>query len=153
MNSPHWPVMNNAPNFRETEKIYWCHFVRWIHSLFRAGFTVVAREGLITRMRNRTRCPGKQKGNWHFPFCKLVNQLSSEEVDTRKDGSVQTFERLYGFLSKHFKTSDKSKGEPLLSEQNSFADIKQSTDSKMFVSNSIEDSRSTSLRRTLPPRS
>ena len=50
MNSPHWPVIEYAPNFRETEKIYWCHFVRWMLSLFRVGFTLVAREGLITQM-------------------------------------------------------------------------------------------------------
>ena len=32
MTSPHWPVMWYAPNFRETQKIYWRLFVRWTHS-------------------------------------------------------------------------------------------------------------------------
>ena len=32
MTSPHWPVMWYAPNFRETQKIYWRLFVRWTYS-------------------------------------------------------------------------------------------------------------------------
>ena len=28
MNSPHWLVIWYAPNFTETEKIFWYHFVR-----------------------------------------------------------------------------------------------------------------------------
>ena len=33
MNSPQWPVMWYAPNFRETEKIYWSHFFRATQSI------------------------------------------------------------------------------------------------------------------------
>ena len=50
-----------------------------------------------------------------------------------------TFKKLYGFLSKHFKTTNKAKDEPLLSEQGLFVDVKQPSDSKIFVSNTIED--------------
>ena len=50
-----------------------------------------------------------------------------------------TFKKLYGFLSKHFKTANKAKDEPLLSEQGLFIDVKQPSDSKIFVSNTIED--------------
>ena len=50
-----------------------------------------------------------------------------------------TFKKLYGFLSKYFKTANKAKDEPLLSEQGLFIDVKQPSDSKIFVSNTIED--------------
>ena len=43
------------------------------------------------------------------------------------------FQKLHGFLSKHFKTPDKAKDEPLISEQGLFVDVKQPFYSKEFM--------------------
>ena len=66
-------------------------------------------------------------------FKNLVRHPNSEEVEAREDGGLQFFQKLHGGLQKHFKTSDKAKGEPFLSEQGLFVDAKQSLDSKAFI--------------------
>ena len=43
------------------------------------------------------------------------------------------FQKLHGFLSKHFKTPDKGKNEPLISEQGLFVNVKQPFYSKEFM--------------------
>ena len=55
-------------------------------------------------------------------------------MEARVDAGVQIFKKLYGFFSKDFKTSEKTKG-----EQSLFADVKQPSNSKIFASNTIED--------------
>ena len=53
-------------------------------------------------------------------------------MEARVDGGVQIFKKLYRFLSKDFKASEKTKG-----EQSLF--VKQPSNSKIFASNTIED--------------
>ena len=77
-----------------------------------------------------------KNGNQHSLYCNLVNHSCSEELEA---GDLQNFQTPYGFLSKHFKMPDKTKGEPWLSEQSLFVDVKQPSYSKMFVSSTIED--------------
>ena len=62
-----------------------------------------------------------------------IFELDVLERKAREDGGLQFFQKLHGGLQKHFKTSDKAKGEPLLSEQGLFVDAKQSLDSKAFI--------------------
>ena len=50
-------------------------------------------------------------------FENLVRHRYSEEVEAREDGGLQFCQKLHRFLSKHFETSYKKKGEPLVSEQ------------------------------------
>ena len=52
--------------------------------------------------------PESKKGYRHFLYCNLVNHFCSEEVETREDGGIQNFKKLYRFLSKHFKTPEKN---------------------------------------------
>ena len=66
-------------------------------------------------------------------FKNLIRHPNSEDVEAREEGGLQFFQKLHGGLQKHFKTSDKAKGEPLLSEQGLFVDAKQSLDSKAFI--------------------
>ena len=80
-----------------------------------------------------------KNGNQHSLYCNLVNHSCSEELEAQEDGDLQNFQTPYGFLSKHFKMPDKTKGEPWLSEQSLFVDVKQPSYSKMFVSSTIED--------------
>ena len=71
-----------------------------------------------------------KKGNQLFLFYNLVNHLCSERTDLKKED---------GFISKHFKMPQNTKSEPLLSEQSLFTDVKQPSNSKIFVSNTIKD--------------
>ena len=82
--------------------------------------------------------PESMKGNQHLLFKNLVRHLNSEEVEAREDGDLQFFQKLHGFLSKHFKTPDKTKGEPLVSEQGLFVDVKQPFYSKEFINSTKE---------------
>ena len=77
-----------------------------------------------------------KNSNRHFLFCNFVKKWKPEKMVTFK-----LLKRLYGFLSKLFKTQDKTKGETLLSKQNLFVDVKQPSQSKIFVSNTIKDKR------------
>ena len=61
--------------------------------------------------------PESKKSNQHLLFKNLVKHLNPEEVEAREDGGLQFFQRLCGFFSKHFKTPDKTKGEPLVNKQ------------------------------------
>ena len=82
--------------------------------------------------------PENKKGNQQLLFKNLVRHLISEEVEAREDGSLQFFQKLHGFFSKHFKTPNESKGEPLVSEQGLFVDVKQPFYSKEFINNTKE---------------
>ena len=77
-----------------------------------------------------------KNSNRHFLFCNFVKKWKPEKMVAFK-----LLKRLYGFLSKLFKTQDKTKGETLLSKQNLFVDVKQPSQSKIFVSNTIKDKR------------
>ena len=70
--------------------------------------------------------PESKRGNQHLFFKNLARHLNSEEVEAREDGGLNFFEKLHGFLIKHFKTPDKTKGEPLVSEQGLFVDVVES---------------------------
>ena len=80
--------------------------------------------------------PESKKGNRHFLFCNFVKKWKPEKMVAFK-----LLKRLYGFLSKLFKTQDKTKGETLLNKQNLFVDVKQPSQSKIFVSNTIKDKK------------
>ena len=54
-------------------------------------------------------------------------------MEAREDGGLQFFQKLHGFLIKHFKTLDKTKGETLVSEQDFFVDAKQYFNNKTFI--------------------
>ena len=82
--------------------------------------------------------PVSKKGNQHLLFKNLVRHLNSEEVEAREDDGLQFFQKLHGFLSKHFKTPDKTKGEPLVSEQGLFVDVKQPFYSKELANGTKE---------------
>ena len=75
-----------------------------------------------------------KNSNRHFLFCNFVKKWKPEKMVAFK-----LLKRLYEFLSKLFKTQDKTKGETLLSKQNLFVDVKQPSQSKIFVSNTIKD--------------
>ena len=77
--------------------------------------------------------PESKKGNQHLLFKNLVRHFNSEEVEAREDSDLQFFQKLHRFLSKHFKIPDKTKGEPLVSEQDLFVDVKQPFYSKEFI--------------------
>lgn len=77
-----------------------------------------------------------KNSNRHFLFCNFVKKWKPEKMVAFK-----LLKRLYRFLSKLFKTQDKTKGETLLSKQNLFVDVKQPSQSKIFVSNTIKDKR------------
>ena len=82
--------------------------------------------------------PESKKGNQHLLFKNLVRQLSSEEVGAREDDGLHLFQKLHGFLSKHFKAPGKTKGKPLVSEQGLFVDVKQPFYSKEFINSTKE---------------
>ena len=82
--------------------------------------------------------PESKKGNQHLLFKNLLRHLNSEEVEAREDDGLQFFQKLHGFLSKHFKTPDKTKGEPLVSKQGLFVDVKQPLYSKEFKNSTKE---------------
>ena len=69
--------------------------------------------------------PESKKGNQHLLLENLVRHANSEEVEAREDGGLYFFQKLHGFLSKHFKTPEKTKGELLVNEQGLFVDVKQ----------------------------
>ena len=82
--------------------------------------------------------PESKKGSQHLLFKNLVRHPDSEEVEAREDGGLQYFQRLCGFLSKHFKIPGKTKGEPLVSEPRLFVDVKQPFYSKEFINGTKE---------------
>ena len=70
-------------------------------------------------------------------FLKIIRHLNSEDVEAR-DGGLKIFQKLHVFFRKHFKTADQAKGEPLVSEQDLFLDIKQPFYSKEFINGTKE---------------
>ena len=73
-----------------------------------------------------------KKYNQHLFLKNLVRHHYSEEVEAREDGGLLFCQKLHRFLSKHFETPDKTKGEPLVSEQGLFVYVKQPLYSKEF---------------------
>ena len=59
-------------------------------------------------------------------------------MEAREDGSLHFFQKLHGFLSKHFKPPEKTKGELELNEQGLFVNVKQLFYSKEFINDTKE---------------
>ena len=54
--------------------------------------------------------PESKRGNKYRLFKYLVRHLNSEEVEAREDGGFEFFQKLHGFLIKHFKSPEKRIG-------------------------------------------
>lgn len=61
--------------------------------------------------------PESKKGNQYLLFKNLVRHLNSEEVEAREDGGLEFFQKLHGFLIKHFQTPEKKPDEKFLLKQ------------------------------------
>ena len=52
--------------------------------------------------------PESKRGNKYLLFKNLVRHLNSEAVEAREDGGFEFFQKLHGFLIKHFKSPEKN---------------------------------------------
>lgn len=73
--------------------------------------------------------PESKRGNQYLLFKNLVRHLNSEEVEAREDSGLEFFQKLHGFLIKHFKTPEKKLDENKFQKQE-LIDSKVKTESE-----------------------
>ena len=94
--------------------------------------------------------PESKKGNQNLLLKNFVRHVNIKEVEAREDGDLYFVQKLRGFLSKHFKTPEKTKGEPLVNEQGFFVDVKQPFYSAEIINGTKEHQTKTENFAHLP---
>ena len=80
--------------------------------------------------------PESKRGNKYLLFKYLVRHLNSEEVEAREDGGFEFFQKLHGFLIKHFKSPEKKPDENQ-NQKKGLADSKIKTETEIKVENPL----------------
>ena len=80
--------------------------------------------------------PESKRGSKYLLLKYLVRCLNSEEVEAREDGGFEFFQKLHGFLIKHFKSPEKKPDENQ-NQKKGLADSKIKTESEIKVENPL----------------
>ena len=96
--------------------------------------------------------PESKKGNQHLLLKNPRRHFISQKVEGREDGGLRFIQKVYRFLSKHFKTPEKTKGEPLVNEQGLFVDVKQPFYNKEFINGTKEHQKNPRKLCASPPK-